>query len=113
VTTNIIKVESMDGLMRIKQETEEGYRSIEAAVPCVVTVQKPDYDPRYPTIKSKMAARKKEIKELTASEEGNSMLEVIRVFEPAKRAAGIKLKADSEQEVVAQAMSVMTAAKVF
>lgn len=113
VATNIIKVEPMDGIMRIKQETEEGYRSIEAKTPCVVTVQKPDYDPRYPTIKSKMAARKKEIKELSPSEEVSSMLEVIRVFEPAKRAAGIKLKADSEQEVVAQAMSVMTAAKVF
>lgn len=41
------------------------------------------------------------------SEEGESMLEVIRMFEPAKRAAGIKIKADSPQEAVAQAMSVM------
>ena len=36
----------------------------EASLPCVVTIQKPNYDPRYPTIKSKMAARKKPIGEL-------------------------------------------------
>jgi electron transfer flavoprotein beta subunit len=60
-----------------------------------------------------MAARKKEIKELTPSEETDSMLEVLRVFEPAKRAAGVKIKADSAQEAVAQAMSVMTEARVF
>ncbi len=111
--TNVIEVEPGDGIMKIKQETEEGYRIMEALAPCVVTVQKPNYDPRYPTIKSKMAARKKEIKELTPSEETDSMLEVLRVFEPAKRAAGVKIKADSAQEAVAQAMSVMTEARVF
>lgn len=111
--TNVIQVESGDGTMKIKQETEEGYRLIEAPLPCVVTVQKPDYDPRYPTIKSKMAARKKEIKELTLSEETDSILEVLRVFEPSKRAAGIKIKADSPQEAVAQAMSVMAEARIF
>ncbi len=47
------------------------------------------------------------------SEEGESMLEVIRMFEPAKRAAGIKIKADSPQEAVAQAMSVMAEARIF
>jgi len=98
--TNVIQVEPGDGIL-------------EAPAPCVVTVQKPNYDPRYPTIKSKMAARKKEIKELTPSEEGDSMLEVLRMFEPAKRAAGIKIKVDSPQEAVAQAMAVMAEARIF
>ena len=40
--------------MTVKQETEEGYCMIESGLPCVVAVNKPEYDPRYPTIKSKM-----------------------------------------------------------
>lgn len=113
VAANVIQIEPMDRVVKIKQETEEGYRNLEAPAPCVVTVQKPNYDPRYPTIKSKMAARKKEIKELPPSVETNSLVEVLRVFEPEKRAAGMKIKAESPQEAVAQAMTAMTEARVF
>ena len=38
---------------------------ISVQLPAVVTVDKTEFEPRYPTLKSKMAARKKEIKELT------------------------------------------------
>ena len=51
VITNVIGVEFEEGQVCAKQETEEGYRLIETASPCVLTVTKPDYDPRYPTIK--------------------------------------------------------------
>ena len=61
VITNITEI-ALDGdKVTVKQETEEGYRTVEASAPCVVTVTKPEYDPRYPTIKNKMAARKKPI----------------------------------------------------
>ena len=61
VITNITEI-ALDGdKVTAKQETEEGYRTVEASAPCVVTVTKPEYDPRYPTIKNKMAARKKPI----------------------------------------------------
>ena len=62
VITNITEI-ALDGdKVTAKQETEEGYRTVEASAPCVVTVTKPEYDPRYPTIKNKMAARKKPIR---------------------------------------------------
>lgn len=55
VITNITEI-ALDGdKVTAKQETEEGYRTVEASAPCVVTVTKPEYDPRYPTIKNKMA----------------------------------------------------------
>lgn len=56
-------------------------------MPCVVTIQKPNYDPRYPTIKSKMAARKKPIGELEVGEIPESSMEVVKVYAPAKRQA--------------------------
>mgnify|MGYP002616047280 CR=1 FL=1 len=58
VITNITEI-ALDGdKVTAKQETEEGYRTVEASAPCVVTVTKPEYDPRYPTIKNKMAAER-------------------------------------------------------
>lgn len=113
VVTNVIDIETEEAKAKIKQETEDGYNMIEAPLPCIVTVQKPNYEPRYPTIKTKMAARKKPIDELTVGEKPESTLEVIRVFEPAKRSAGVKIKAETPEEAVAQAIKLMTDAKVF
>jgi len=54
--------------VRVKRECAEGYEIIEAKLPCVVTVTKPAYEPRYPTIKSKMAANKAAIPTLTSQD---------------------------------------------
>lgn len=110
---NVVDIETEDGKVKIKQETEDGYNIIEAELPCVVTVQKPNYEPRYPTIKTKMAARKKPIDELQPAEKPESFMEVVKVFEPAKRQAGVKIKAETAEEAVAQAVKMMTDAKVF
>lgn len=110
---NVIAVECADGTAKIKRETDEGYHLVEAPLPCVVTIQKPNYDPRYPTIKSKMAARKKAISELAASEAKASRIEVVKVYEPPKRAAGVKIKAETAEDAVSQAIAMMNEAKVF
>lgn len=113
VITGIVDIESADGQTSAKQETEEGYNTISCSGACVLTVNKPKYDPRYPTIKSKMAARKKPIDELEVAEEKNSILHVARVFAPEKRQAGVKVKAESAEETVAQAMKYIKEAKVL
>lgn len=110
---NVVDIETADGTATIKQETEDGYNVIEASLPCLVTVQKPNYEPRYPTIKTKMAARKKPIDELAPGEKPENTMEVVKVFEPAKRAAGVKIKVETPEEAVAQAIKMMTDAKVF
>ena len=111
--TNVVAVETADGTAKIRQETETGYNEVEASMPCVVTIQKPNYDPRYPTIKSKMAARKKPIGELETGEIPESSMEVVKVYAPAKRQAGVKIKAESPEESVAQAMKLIADAKVL
>lgn len=110
---NVVGVEKAEDGLIIKQETDEGYNQLKAAMPCIVTIQKPNYDPRYPTIKSKMAARKKPIDVIEVAEKPESTMEVLKVYGPAKRQAGVKIKTDSVEDAVAQAMAMMTEAKVF
>lgn len=66
--TCIIEIEAEDGKIRAKRETEYGKEIWEAPMPAVVTVTKPAFEPRYPTIKSKMAANKATIQVLTLNE---------------------------------------------
>lgn len=113
VVTNVVAVETKDNTVTARQETESGYVLVEAPLPCVVTIQKPNYDPRYPTIKSKMAARKKPIGDLAAKDAPESHLTVLKTYEPKKRAAGVKIKAESPEEAVAQAMQLIEAARVL
>jgi electron transfer flavoprotein beta subunit len=61
-------VEVTDGQLRVKRESDEGYDIVSCMTPAVVTVVKTAYEPRNPTIKSKLAANKAEIPTLTAAD---------------------------------------------
>lgn len=109
VVTNLVDINETDAGICCKQETEDGYRRVKIGFPCVVTVGKPAYDPRYPTIKSKLAARKTQIPVLNVSQIGDLSTEKPGVittgtYEPPKRQGGIKVKektgADSARKVV-------------
>lgn len=113
VVTNLIDIEADGGKIAAKRETEDGYQKIEASLPCLVTVNKPNYEPRYPTIKSKMEARKKTIVEIEADLNRDNFIEKIKEFAPAKRQAGEKLKGGTPEELVAQAIEKMSGAKVL
>lgn len=54
--------------IKVRRESDEGYDMLLAHFPAVVTVEKTPYEPRYPSIKSKMAARKAQITTLTSAE---------------------------------------------
>lgn len=114
VITNLIDINMIEENKIIaKRETEEGYQKIEAEFPCLVTVIKPNYEPRYPTIKSKMAARKKEILEIKVDLNEKNIIENLKDFVPPKRQAGIKLKIGSSEELVKQTIQKMLEAKVL
>lgn len=120
--TDVIAVDPADGGVEIKQMTDSGYNRVSAAVPCVLTVQKPEYDPRYPTIKSKMKARKAEVPAISAADLGTeadkvgaagSLTKVLGMHEPAKRQAGVKIQEESVEDSVAKAIALIAAAKVL
>ena len=64
------KVEVADGRVRVERETENGYMTLSAALPAVVSVTKSANEPRYPSLKGIMGAKKKEIKQLAAADLG-------------------------------------------
>ena len=113
VVTNLVDIEVADGMVKAKQETETGYNVVETATPCVVTVNKPNYEPRYPTIKSKMAARKIPIGELTLGGVAAPAVAVIANAEPPKKEAGVKIQEETIADSMAKAIAMMKEAKVF
>jgi electron transfer flavoprotein beta subunit len=62
------KLEVADGRVRVERETENGYMTISAALPAVVSITKSANEPRYPSLKGIMGAKKKEIKQLAAAD---------------------------------------------
>ncbi len=64
------KVTVSDGKIEIQRETESGYLRVTAPLPALVSVTKSINEPRYPTLKGIMGAKKKEVKTLTLADIG-------------------------------------------
>jgi electron transfer flavoprotein beta subunit len=54
------KIDITDGKARVQRSTDEGYEVVEVTLPCLITASNEIGEPRYPTIKGIMAAKKKE-----------------------------------------------------
>ena len=100
-----IKVEN--GKIKAERETEYGKEIWESPMPVVVTVTKTAFEPRYPTIKSKMAANKAAIPVLTINEVKTeversglkgSPTKVRKTFVPVRNKNGIIIKEDMASE---------------
>lgn len=122
LVSNVLALEPKDGGLSVKQEIEDGYRMVEVSLPCVVTVVKPDYEPRYPSIKNKMAARKMPIAELTAGDVGAdaaaygpeaAMVRRVSVAAPAQRQSGVKIKEKVAADAVQKALDMMAQQKLI
>jgi electron transfer flavoprotein beta subunit len=92
-----------DGKVRVKRQTEFGYDVIEAPLPAVVAVSDAINEPRYPSLKGIMGAKKKPQETLAASEleldvsalgEQGSLTEVYALNEPPARGDTQKLEDD-------------------
>jgi electron transfer flavoprotein beta subunit len=81
----------------VKRQSENGYDVVEATLPALVSVTSGINEPRYPQLKGIMAAKKKEIKTVTAADlglgpdqvgESGARERVLTIGRPAKRQAG-------------------------
>lgn len=114
--SNAVAIDLQDNDIEIHQETEEGYNLISVESPAVITVSKPNYDPRYPTIKSKMKSRKAIIPTYNAKEIGEverAKVHCIEYVEPPKKKAGIKIKEKDAMLAISAAMEQMKKDKVM
>ena len=56
--------------MKIKRLTDDGYQAVEAQLPAVVSVVEKINEPRYPSFKGIMAAKKKPVETLSLADLG-------------------------------------------
>lgn len=111
--TNIVEAVPVDGGLKVKKELDSGYLMVEAPAPALFTVAKPDYDPRYPTLKSKLAARKMEIPAVENVAADAPRVLYLGYEEPAKRQAGELIQMDEPADAVARAFEILAADKVL
>ncbi len=64
------KVTADGGSVRIERQTENGYDVVEASTPAIVSVVEKINEPRYPSFKGIMAAKKKPLTTLTIADAG-------------------------------------------
>ena len=92
-----------DGKVRVKRQTEFGYDVIEAPLPAVVAVSDAINEPRYPSLKGIMGAKKKPQESLSLGDlgldaaqvgEDGSKTEVLALGDPPSRGETVKLEGD-------------------
>jgi len=105
--TYVKKIEEIDAeKARVERMTEEGFEIIETPLPAVLTVVKEINEPRLPSLKGKMRAKKAEIpvwtaEDLSCDEEkiglDGSPTRVIKVFTPPPREGGQILEGEPDE----------------
>ena len=88
-----------DGKINVIREVDGGLQTIDLKLPSVITTDLRLNEPRYASLPNIMKANKKPIEEKSPEDYGieiSSMLEVIKVSEPAQREAGIKVETVEE-----------------
>ena len=97
--TYATKVEASDGGVTIHRQTADGYDEVKAALPAVLAVTAGVVEPRYPTFKGIMDAKKKPVETVGASELGVEQAvtqTVSAVVDAPERAAGKKIEDEGE-----------------
>lgn len=88
-----------DGKINVIREVDGGLQTIDLKLPSVITTDLRLNEPRYASLPNIMKAKKKPIEEKNPEDYNiqiSSMLEVVKVSEPAQREAGIKVETVEE-----------------
>ena len=88
------KVEVVDGRARVTREIDGGLETISLGLPAVITTDLRLNEPRYVTLPNIMKAKKKPLETIKPADLGvdvSPRLKTLKVSEPPKRGAGIKV----------------------
>ena len=92
-------LEIADGSAKVAREIDGGLQTVSVKLPAVITTDLRLNQPRYASLPNIMKAKKKPIAEKTPAELGVDVaprFKVLKVSEPAKRTAGVKVKTVAE-----------------
>lgn len=115
---------ALDGeVLKVRKETEDGAQLIAVKLPCLVTFTKPAWDPRYPTIKRKMAANRAEIPtlgeddfpEMDKTKIGlkGSPTHVKKSFVPQRKSSGMRIQEGSDAKSAEKLFQILSDAAVI
>lgn len=101
---NAIELKADGGKITVKREIEGGTAVMESATPVVVTAAKSLNEPRYPSLKGIMAAKKKSVESKPVDSLGVNFpkIEIVSLEAPPARPAGRVLEGDSPENKAAQ-----------
>jgi len=88
------KIDVKDKSLEVTREVDEGLETIEVNIPAIVTCDLRLNEPRYASLPNIMKAKKKPLDQMSATDLGvdtKPRIEQIKVEEPPKRKAGIKV----------------------
>ena len=93
--TQVIKMDVEGGKLRCERQAEYGYDTVEIALPAVISVGDAINEPRYPSLKAIMGAKKKP---LDTKSTGDAGIEAGRVGEGGSRTAVLAINPPPAKE---------------
>jgi electron transfer flavoprotein beta subunit len=107
--TQVIKIDVEDGKLRCERQAEYGYDTVAVELPAVISVGDAINEPRYPSLKAIMGAKKKPLDTKSAGDVGvdsgqvgedGSKTRVLQVNAPPDKAAGELFEDEDTDETV-------------
>ena len=107
--TQVIKMDVSDGKLRCERQAEYGYDTVDVQLPAVISVGDAINEPRYPSLKAIMGAKKKPLETSSIADagieadrvgEGGSRTQVLAINPPPAKEAGEIIEDEDTNETV-------------
>jgi electron transfer flavoprotein beta subunit len=93
--TQVIQIDVQDGNLRCERQAEYGYDTVEVQLPAVISVGDAINEPRYPSLKAIMGAKKKQLDTLAVAD---AQIEASRVGEDGSRTRVLAINPPPEKQ---------------
>ena len=107
--TQVIKMDVQDGTLRCERQAEYGYDTVDVELPAVISVGDAINEPRYPSLKAIMGAKKKPLDTVSTADAGieasrvgedGSRTKVLAINPPPAKQAGTIIEDEDTNETV-------------
>ncbi len=112
--TQVIQIEVHDGKLRCERQAEYGYDTVDVELPAVISVGDAINEPRYPSLKAIMGAKKKQLDTKSIADAGiepdrvgstGSRTRVLAINPPPEKEPGEIIEDEDTNETVAKIVS--------
>jgi electron transfer flavoprotein beta subunit len=120
--TQVIKIDAEDGKLRCERQAEYGYDTVEVELPAVISVGDAINEPRYPSLKAIMGAKKKPLDTMAIADveieadrvgESGSRTEVLAINPPPEKQAGEVIEDEDTNETVEKVVAWLNERKLL